>query len=271
RRIGERDPEAAATVAGQTVWISLAVSAVVGALGVAYAPELLAAMGAEPAVVADGSAYMAFMLGGSATILLLFLVTAIFRGAGNAAIALRVLIVANAVNIVLDPCLIFGLGPFPELGVTGAAIATNIGRGIGRVYGFYVLAAGNGRCLHRVRHLALGSRVMLRLLRVSAGGVLQMIIATSSYIVLMRIVADYGSTAVAGYTIALRIVLFTLMPSWGLSNATATLVGQNLGAAQPDRAERSVWWAARCNFVFLVGIAIVFVAFARPIAGLFST
>src|SRR5690606_26291454 len=171
RRIGERDSVAAATVAGQTVWIGVAVSAVVGALGVAYAPELLAAMGAEPAVVADGSAYMAFMLGGSATILLLFLVTAIFRGAGNAAIALRVLIVANAVNIVLDPCLIFGLGPFPELGVTGAAIATNIGRGIGAVYGFYVLAAGNGRFLLRVRHLALVPRVMLRLLRVSAGGV----------------------------------------------------------------------------------------------------
>src|SRR5690606_14819759 len=158
-----------------------------------------------------------------------------------------------------------------ELGVTGAAIATNIGRGIGAAYGLYVLAFGGGRLVIRARHLALALGVMLRLLRVSAGGVLQMIIATSSYILLMRIIADYGSTAVAGYTIALRIVLFTLMPSWGLSNAAATLVGQNLGAAQPERAERSVWWAARCNLLFLVGIAIVFIAFARPIVGLFST
>src|SRR5690606_10983177 len=140
-RIGERDPEAAATTAGQTVWVGLAASVLVGGVGIAFAPELLAAMGAGPDVVADGTGYMAWMLGGSATILLLFLVTAIFRGAGNAASALRVLVVANAVNIVLDPCLIFGLGPFPELGVTGAAIATNIGRGIGAAYGFYVLAA----------------------------------------------------------------------------------------------------------------------------------
>lgn len=270
RRIGERDPEAAATTAGQTIWLGLATSAIVGGVGIAYAPELLALMGAASDVVTDGAGYMAWMLGGSATILLLFLVTAIFRGAGNAAIALRILVVANAINIVLDPCLIFGLGPFPELGVTGAAIATNIGRGIGALYGFYLLAAGQGRFPLRFRHLTLVPRVMLRLLRVSAGGVFQMIIATSSYIVLMRIIADYGSTAVAGYTIALRIVLFTLMPSWGLSNATATLVGQNLGAAQPDRAERSVWWAARCNLLFLVGIAIVFVALARPIVGLFT-
>jgi putative MATE family efflux protein len=271
RRIGERDPEAAATVAGQTIWIGLATSVLVGVLGVAYATELLAMMGADADVVAGGASYMAWMLGGSASILLLFLVNAIFRGAGNAALALRVLVVANGINIVLDPCLIYGIGPFPELGVTGAAVATNIGRGIGTVYGFYVLAIGTGRFALRARHLSLAADVLLRLLRVSAGGVFQMIIATSSYIVVMRIVADYGSTAVAGYTIALRIVLFTLMPAWGLSNATATLVGQNLGAAQPERAERSVWWAARCNVLFLIAIAIVFVAFARPIIAVFST
>lgn len=271
RRIGERDPEAAATVAGQTLWVGVGTSVLVGALGIAFAPQLLAMMGADDEVIAGGASYMAWMLGGCVTILLLFLVTAILRGAGHAALALRVLVVANGINIVLDPCLIYGVGPFPELGVTGAAVATNIGRGIGAAYALYVLVAGTGRFGLALRHLAFVPAVMLRLLRVSAGGVFQMIIATSSYIVLMRIVAEYGATAVAGYTIALRIVLFTLMPSWGLSNATATLVGQNLGAARPDRAEHSVWWAARCNLLFLIAIAIVFIAFARPIVGLFSS
>jgi putative MATE family efflux protein len=270
RRIGERDPEAAAVVAGQTLWVGVAVSVVIGVLGILYAEELLTAMGAEADVVATGAAYTAWMLGGSATILLLFLLNAVFRGAGNAALAMRVLWLANGINIVLDPCLIFGLGPFPELGVEGAAVATNIWRGIGVLYALYYLAAGSGRLRLRLAHARIAGGVLLRLLRVSTGGVLQFVISTSSYIVLMRIVSEYGSAAIAGYTIAIRIVMFTFLPAWGLSNAAATLVGQNLGAGQPTRAEDSVRCAAKYNFVFLTSIAVVFIVFARPLVAIFS-
>ncbi|HEY8521947.1 MAG TPA: MATE family efflux transporter [Gammaproteobacteria bacterium] len=270
RRIGEGDPDAAARVAGQTIWVGVLASAVIGVAGVVYAEELLVLMGATPSVVEQGTAFTALMLGGSATILLLFLLNAIFRGAGNAALAMRVLWLANGINIVLDPCLIYGWGPFPELGLTGAAVATNIGRGIGVLYAFYYLIVGAGKLDLELKHLALAVRVMLRLLRVSAGGVLQFVIATSSYIVLMRIVSDYGSAAVAGYTVAIRVVMFTFLPAWGLSNATATLVGQNLGAARPQRAEESVWCAAKYNVLFMVAIAVVFIAAPEPVIRIFS-
>jgi putative MATE family efflux protein len=270
RRVGAGDAEAAAVVAGQTIWVGVAAAALIGVVGVTFAEEILTAMGAEAAVLATGVSYTRLMLGGSATILLLFLVNAIFRGAGNAALAMRVLWLANGINILLCPTFIYGLGPFPELGVTGAAVATNIGRGIGVAYALYCLVQGNGRIALRARHLRLGFEVLLRLLRVSAGGVLQLIIATSSYIVLMRIVARYGSEAVAGYTIAIRIIMFTFLPAWGLSNAAATLVGQNLGAGQPDRAERSVWVATKYNVIFLVAIALVFIAFAEALVGIFT-
>src|SRR5690606_21247303 len=213
RRIGEGDPEAAATVAGQTIWVAVATSVVIGAAGAYFAEDLLRLMGATPEVVAIGASYTMWMLGGSFTILLLFLLNAVLRGAGNAALAMRVLWVANGINIVLDPCLIYGWGPFPELGVAGAAIATNIGRGVGVLYALYYLVAGTGRLRLTWRHVEIAAGVLLRLLRVSAGGVCQFVIATSSYIVLMRIVADYGSAAVAGYTIAIRIVMFTFLPS----------------------------------------------------------
>ncbi|MBN1238264.1 MAG: MATE family efflux transporter [Gammaproteobacteria bacterium] len=271
RRIGEKRADAAAVVAGQTLWVGIAVSVAVGVAGVLYARDLLVALGADAAVVESGTAYTAWMLGGCASIVLLFLLNAVFRGAGNAALAMRVLWLANGINIVLDPCLIFGWGPFPELGVAGAAIATNIGRGVGALYALYCLIGGNGVLRLRAAHVRIARGVLAGLLRVSAGGIAQFAIATSSYIVLMRIVSDYGSAAIAGYTIAIRIVMFTLLPAWGLSNAAATLVGQNLGAGQPQRAEDSVRSAARYNLMFLLAIAAVFIVFARPLVGIFST
>jgi putative MATE family efflux protein len=270
RRIGERAPDAAAAAAAQAVIVGLVVSLLTGAGGAALAPRLLRFMGAPAAVVEEGWGYAAWMLGGNATIVLLFLINAIFRGAGDAAIAMRALWLANLVNIVLDPCLIFGLGPFPELGVTGAAIATNVGRGLGVAYQLAVLLRGNGRVTVRPRHLRPDPRAMLRLLRLSLGGIGQMLVATASWLGLVRILTPFGSAALAGYTIALRIIIVTILPSWGMSNAAATLVGQNLGAGKPERAERSVWLTGLYNAIFLAGVALVFIAFAERLIGFFS-
>jgi len=271
RRIGERDADGAARVAGQAIWFGLAVSVAVAVLGIVFARELLHVMGADQGVIDTGIRYTKLMFGASATILLLFLLNSVLRGAGNAAQAMRVLWIANLVNIVLGPCFIFGLGPFPELGVTGAAVATNIGRGLGVLLALRYLLNGDGRVVLRSAHMHLQMRTLLGLLRVSIGGILQFIIATSSYIVLIRIVARYGSDAIAGYTTALRIMMFTFLPAWGLSNAAATLVGQNLGAKRPDRAEASVWAATKFNVAFLVSVGLVGVVFAKPLVGIFTS
>jgi putative MATE family efflux protein len=271
RRIGAHEPEAAAQVAGQTIWVAVGTAVLVAALGVPFAPEILRLMGAEPGVIVGGSGYTTLMLGGSVTILLLFLLNAVLRGAGDAALAMRVLWLANAINIVLGPCFIYGVGPFPELGVTGAAVATNIGRGLGALFALYWLTNGRGRVLLRLRHLRLIGDVLLSLLKVSAGGVLQFVIATSSYIVMMLVISGYGSAAVAGNTIAYRIMMFTFLPAWGLSNAAATLVGQNLGARRPERAERSVWVATKYNAVFLGAVAIALVVFPGSLVRIFTS
>ena len=270
RRIGEKDPEAAAVTAVQVLILGALVSAAFGAAGFLAAPRLLALMGASPEVVAVGQGYTRVLYGGAATVVLLFLGNAVFRGAGDAAIAMRVLWFANLVNIVLDPCLIFGLGPFPELGLTGAAVATTLGRGSGVVFLLWSLARGRGRVRIRRRHLRLDLPVLGRLARVSVGGVLQFLVETASWVVLVRVLAVFGSAVLAGYTIALRILVFTFLPSWGLSNAAATLVGQNLGAGRVDRAERSVWLTARYNFYFLGGIAFVLLLAPRPLVHLFT-
>jgi putative MATE family efflux protein len=270
RRIGEGDREAAQIVAGQVIWIGVGLAMVIGVLGVVFAADLLALMGASQGVLDGGHRYTQLMLGGSVTILLIFLLNAIFRGAGNAAIAMRALWIANGINIVLDPCLIFGFGPFPEMGVAGAAVATNIGRGVGVGYQIWCLTAGKSEVRVHWQDLVWRARIMLRLLRVSIPAAVQFCIMMSGYIFLMRIVALYGSTAVAGFTIAIRIFAFTFLPAWGLANATATLVGQNLGAKQPERAEKSVWLAARYNVVFLSTVAIIFIAAPGFFASAFS-
>lgn len=271
RRIGEKDHDGAAVVTGQAIWIGLICSVFVGLAGLNYAPQILEMMGAEPVVVTGGSAYTSIMLGGSITILFLFLLNAVFRGAGNASIAMRSLWLANGINIVLDPCLIFGLGPFPERGVTGAAVATNIGRGTGVLYQLYHLFGGTTRVKFTSGFLAIDTPVLWRLLRVSIGGVLQFLIATASFVALMRIVSAYGSIAIAGYTIAIRVIDVTFLPAWGMSNAAATLVGQNLGAGKPERAEQCVWKTTKYNTVFLVLVAGVFILFAETIIYCFSS
>jgi len=272
RRIGERNPDAAARAAVQAIVLGAIVAAMLGALGLFFAPQLLAAMGASSSVLATGTTYARIMYGGNATIVLLFLVNAIFRGAGDAAIAMRVLWLANAINIALGPCLIFGLGPFPALGVKGAAIATNIGRATGALFAMSRLLRGRSKRISiRARHLRIDLPVMVRLIRLSASGALQMIIGTASWIGLIRILSTFGSGVLAGYTIGIRLVIFALLHSAGLSNAAATMVGQALGAKKPARAERAVWIAGFYNMCFLGVVGLLFVLLAEPVARIFTT
>jgi len=271
RRIGERNVEAARIVAVQAIWVAVGLALVTAAIGILYAEEVLELMGASPEVVAGGVGYTVVMLGGSVTILLIFMLNAVFRGAGDAVIAMRVLWLANGINIVLDPLLIFGVGPFPELGVMGAAVATMTGRGVGVLYQLYCLSRTESRIRLKLTDLGLRAQVMLRLLRVSLPGAFQYTIAMSSYIFLMRVISAYGSAAVAGFTIGIRIFAFTFLPAWGFSNAAATLVGQNLGAGEPERAERSVWITAKYNAAFLVMVALVFIFVPEPIVRFFTS
>jgi len=269
RRMGEKDPEGAAIAAVQAIALGLLVSVPVGLLGFSFARPLLALMGATPDVLAHSS-FTAILIGFNGVILMLFLINAVFRGAGDASIAMRVLWIANAINICLDPCLIFGLGPFPRLGVTGAAVATTTGRGIGVLVQLYFLSRSDGRIVIRRRHLRLNPSVMLNMVRLSGSAVLQMFIGTTSYIGLMRIIASFGSIPVAACTIVIRIIMFVVLPSWGLSNAAATLVGQNLGADQPERAEKSAWRACWFNVAVLGVLGILFVVFADVVVGWFT-
>ncbi|HVO58324.1 MAG TPA: MATE family efflux transporter [Dongiaceae bacterium] len=269
RRIGEKDPQGAAIAGVQAIFLGLGVSLLIGLPCVFLAPRLLQLMGASPQVVEVGSGYARIALGGCGAIVMLFLNNAIFRGAGDAAIAMRLLWVSNIINLVLDPCLIFGLGPFPRLGVTGAALATFTGRSIGVLYQFYRLLKGTERIHVLLRHVRLHVDVMVRLLRVSLTGMLQFAIANASWIGLVRIISLFGAAAVAGYTVAIRIVVFFILPAWGLSNAAATLVGQNLGAGKPERAEQSVWRTGLYNMIFLGTIGVFFFVFATPIVKLF--
>ena len=271
RRIGEKDPQAAAQVTGQAIWVGAVISLVIGVFGVIYAADLLALMGADEQVIAEGKGFTAMLLGGNASILYLFLLNAAFRGAGDAPVALRALILANAINIALDPCLIFGIGPFPEMGVTGAAVATTIGRSIGALYLLHYLFAAKGRLNFNVGHLQIIPAMIVRMISISIGGIGQFLVATTSWIVMMRIVAIFGSAPIAAYTIAIRMIEFAFLPAWGLGNATATLVGQNLGANKPDRAEQVVWRATRYNTIFMTVIGIVSIIFAPVIVGWFSS
>lgn len=270
RRIGERDSEGASHAAAQVVLLGVVIAIVLGIIGVLAAPTLLRAMGGSAGVIAN-STFTRVMLGGAINVLLLFLVNAIFRGAGDAVIAMRVLWLANAINIVLGPMLIFGVGPFPRMGVVGAAVATNIGRGIGALYAISRLFRRGARVMVEPRHFRPDPPLMWQMVRLSGAGTFQILVGSASWVGLVRVISTFGSSALAGYTIGIRIVVFALLPSWGLSNAAATMVGQALGAKKPDRAERAVWIAGRYNLFFLGGVGVVFVALAGPIVSLFTS
>ena len=270
RRIGEGRREEAAVSAAQAIFIALLVSVLPAIIGIVYAQDLLRLMGADAWSIEHGYRYTQWMLGGNAVIMLLFVINAIFRGAGDAAIAMRVLWLSNGLNILLCPLLIFGLGPVPALGIEGAAIATNIGRGVGVLFQLWVLFRG-GKHIHvAAAQLRWQGAVLWHIVRTSLGGVGQMIVAMTSWIFLMRILASIGSEAVAGATIAIRIMMFTMMPAWGMSNAAATLVGQNLGAQQPERAEASVWQIGWYNMAYLVVVSVLFFAFPNQLIGFFT-
>jgi putative MATE family efflux protein len=271
RRIGERNPDGAARAAVQALLLALIMSIVIALISAPLAPKLLAFMGAAPSVIEHGATFTRVMLAGNATVVMLFMINAIFRGAGDAAIAMRVLWLANSINIILGPLLIFGVGPFPRMGVVGAAVATNIGRGTGALYALSRLVRPGGRFDIRRRHMQLEPAIMARLLRLSSTATFQVFIGMASWIGLARIIASFGTEAVAGYIVGIRVVLFALLPSWGMSNAAATMVGQALGARNPDRAERAVWKAGFYNMIFLGVLGLVFILFARPIVLIFTS
>lgn len=259
RRAGEKDMDGAAIAAVQVIVIAIATAAILGIAGVLASPNLLALMGADPGIVATGSTYTAVMLGGSVTIFLLFVVNAIFRSVGDAAVAMRSLWLANIVNMMLAPCLIFGIGPIPRMGVVGAAIATTLSRALGVAYQLFVLTRGRRPLAILRRHFAVRFGLMAEITKIATPAAGQVLIETASWLGLVRIISTYGSAALAGYTIAMRIAVFALLPSWGIAQAAAALVGQNLGAGEPDRARRSVWTIARYNVLFLAPIALAFV------------
>jgi putative MATE family efflux protein len=271
RRIGEKDARGAATAAVQAIALGILLAALMGIPGYWFAPRLLEAMGASPTLVQTGHHYTAIVLGGSASVMLLFLNNAIFRGAGDASIAMRVLWFSNLINLALDPCLIFGLGPFPALGVTGAAVSTLTGRSCGVLYQLWILFRGHSRVSIMRTDLAIVPRVIMSLVRVSATGVLQFLIAHTSWIALVRIISTFGSGALAGYTVGIRIFIFAILPSWGLSGAAATMVGQNLGARKPKRAERAVYVTGFYNMLILAVVAAVFITIPEAIVALFTS
>jgi putative MATE family efflux protein len=265
RRIGEKKPEQAAAAAVQAILLGIIVSIPIAIVGGFYGPDLLRAMDAPADVVASGGTFTRIMFAGNGVVLLLFLINAIFRGAGDAAVAMRCLWIANVANLILDPLLIFGIGPFPELGVTGAAVATTVGRGLGVVYQFYRLAGRDRRFVIERQQVRVDPALMGRLFRLSASGIVQISIGTVSWAVLVRVVSHFGEAAIAGYTSAVRVIMFAILPAWGLSNAAATMVGQALGAGLPDRAETAVWRAGFFNLLFLGVLGALFVVFAPQV------
>ncbi len=271
RRIGEKKPEDAAKAAGQAILMAVTIAVALGVPGFIYADDILRLMGGSEKLIAEGVGYTRIMLGTNIVIILLFLLNGVFRGAGDASLAMVSLWIANGINIVLDPLLILGIGPFPELGVEGAAVATLIGRSIGVSFQLFILFGGSGVIKLRFSHFKIDWGIISRLAKVSATGAGQFLIASASWIFLMRIIALFGSQAIAGYTIGIRLIIFTILPAMGISNAAATLVGQNLGAKQPERAVMSVNRAAIFNMAFLFSVSLIYVIFSYPIVHLFST
>ena len=271
RRVGENDSEGAKRTVAQVIYIGIVVSTLFSLIGIYYARDILSLMKADPELIEEGYQYTQILIGGNITIVLLFLINAVFRGAGNASYAMWVLVFSNGLNIILDPLFIFGLGPFPALGVKGAAVATSIGRGTAVLLQLLLLWLCKSRIQLAFRYLKLQWKIMANLLRISWGGIGQFLIGTSSWVFLMRIMSEFGSDVLAGYTIAIRIMMFSLMPAWGLSNAAATLVGQNLGAKQPERASKAVWKTSKYNALFMGLLSVVFLIWPQEIVAVFST
>jgi putative MATE family efflux protein len=270
RRVGEKDNDAAAVAGVQSIYFALITAAVISITGIFFSENILRLMGAGTDVISEGKGFTKIMLTGNFAIMLLFLINGIFRGAGDAALAMRSLWLANIINIILDPLLIFGIGPFPEMGVEGAAVATTTGRSIGVLYQLYHLFKGRGIIKIHAENWNLRWDIIKHLVSVSAGGTGQFIIASASWIFMMRIMSQFGSVALAGYTIAIRVIVFTILPAWGMANAAATMVGQNLGAMQPDRAEKAVWRTGFFNMIFMGAIMIAFLLFAKNIVSFFT-
>uniref|UniRef100_UPI0040481441 MATE family efflux transporter n=1 Tax=Roseivirga sp. TaxID=1964215 RepID=UPI0040481441 len=270
RRTGEKDMEGASKTAVQAIFLGVFISVSIGLIGVIFPKEILALMGGEADLINEGFGYTQIMIGGNITVVLLFLINAVFRGAGNASIAMWTLVLSNGLNIILDPMFIFGFGPIPAYGVEGAAIATNIGRGVAVIGQLAILFLGKSRIKVGLKDLVFRAQIMWNLIKVSLGGIGQFLIATSSWVFLTRIMSEFGSEVLAGYGIAIRVMMFTMMPAWGMSNAAATLVGQNLGAKQPERAEQSVWKTGKYNAIFMVSISILYLLFASTIVGWFK-
>ena len=270
RRTGEKDMEGASKTAVQAIFLGTIIATVIGVFGIIYPKEILGLMGGEPDLIEEGYRYTQIMIGGNITVVLLFLINAVFRGAGNASIAMWTLVLSNGINIILDPMFIFGFGPIPAYGVEGAAIATNIGRGVAVIGQLVVLFMGGSRIKVGIKDLVFRGKIMWALIKVSLGGIGQFIIGTSSWVILTRIISEFGSDVLAGYGISIRVMMFTMMPAWGMSNAAATLVGQNLGAGQPDRAEKSVWTTAKYNAIFMVSISVIYLLFAKTIVSWFK-
>lgn len=271
RRVGEKNLQGARESAVQVILLGITVAIITGIIGAIYSKEILGLMGGSTELIQEGHGYTRLMIGGNITILLLFLINAIFRGAGDASVAMWILVLSNGLNIILDPIFIFGWGPIPEYGVMGAAIATNIGRGTAVLFQLIILFHGWSKIKIGISDIVIRFKVMMNIIKVSAGGIAQFLIGTSSWIFLMRIMSEFGSEVLAGYTIAIRVIMFSLMPSWGMSNAAATLVGQNLGANKPDRAEASVWKTGKYNAIFMFSISIIYLCFAEKIIMLFNT
>lgn len=270
RRTGAKDKQGASEAAVQAIILGTIISLVIGTIGIIYPKEILSLMGGEESLIEEGYGYTRILIGGNITIMLLFLINAIFRGAGDASVAMWALVLSNGLNMMLDPIFIFGWGPVPAYGVEGAAIATTIGRGTAVIAQFLVLFFGWSRIKLTLKDFVWRAKVMLNLIKISLGGIGQFLIGTSSWVFLMRIMSEFGSDVLAGYTISIRVMMFTLMPSWGMSNAAATLVGQNLGANQPERAEKSVWKTSKYNAAFMVLVSVLYLVFATQIIGWFS-
>ncbi len=270
RRIGEKNPERAANAAFQGILVSSVIAIVLGLIGFAMADDILRLMGGDEGLIAEGVGYTQIMFAGNISIVLIFVINAIFRGAGDASIAMRTLMLANGLNIVLDPILIFGLGPIPAFGVEGAAIATTLGRSIGVIYQLTSLFGDKSIIKLTVKNLVIKAQTITEIIKVSIGGMGQFLIESASWIFLVRVVSIFGTEAIAGYQTSFRIIVFTILPAWGMANAAATLVGQNLGAGHPERAEKSVWSTAKYCMIFLVVVSVIFFLLADPIIGLFT-